>query len=307
MIRIRHIFLVTLLVVLASHASIESAQSKNTTTSKSDDKLSDKESKRLLPQLKKRKKAYLRKNSTLTKDHYSELFSGKCDQENTRNCWVLAAFGAIPREHREALFRTSFKKVGDAYEVRFPLGSSEAEATRVLEQDLQPQVVEEDGKEKSYRPVKSSLGWQILEAAYTLHQFGRDEKGQVNRQASNYGWAYKALLELVPIRPNATVKIYHRKKPLSASEKRKKAVLQQLADYRPGISMYTATSLREDPPFKVRPNHVYVVQTVDKKTQRVMLIDPYDSDRPLVFTYQEFMLAFRGLYCMEISMTDTFR
>lgn len=299
-----------LLIVLAGPVSLtlsDSTRGKDTPAPKSDSELSEKETKRLLLQLKKRKKSYLRKNGTLTKDHYNELFSGKCDQENTKNCWMLAAFGAIPREHREALFRTSFQKVGDAYEVQFPLGSSKAKAIRVVEQDLEPQVVQEEGKEKIYQPVQSTAGWQILEAAYTLHQFGRDEKGRVHRQASNGGKAYKALQKLVPITSSATVNIYHRREPLSASEKRKQSALQQLSAYRPGISMYTAASLREDPPFKVKPRHAYVVQMVDKKTQRVMLINPHNSDRPLVFTYQEFMLAFRGLYCMEISLTNIFR
>ena len=301
------LLVVVLLVTHASHTLSGSIEGKEPTTAGSDRELSDKEYRQLLLQLKKRRTHFLRENATLSHRRYDELFSGKCDQENTRNCWVLAALGAIPLEHREALFRTSIEKVGDAYAIRFPLGSSKAQIIRVTREDLAPQIVMENGKEKAYKPVKSSYGWQIMEAAFTLHQFGRDSKGQVNRQGSNGGRAHKALRELVPIRSESLEIIFHRSESLSSDETRRHAALRRFASYRPGISMYVASSLKENPPFKLAPKHAYVVQLIDNDSRQIMLINPHNSDRPLVLTYEQFLKGFRRLFCLEISLEDTFR
>ncbi len=301
------LLIVVILVSCASHALNGSVKGEDSAAAGSNGELSNKEYRQLLLQLKKRKKFFLRENATLSRRRYDDLFSGKCDQENTRNCWVLAALGAIPLEHREALFRTSIEKVGEAYEIRFPLGSSKAETVRVTKEDLAPQVVIEDGKEKAYRPVKSSYGWQVLEAAFILHQFGRDAEGQVNRQGSNGDKSHKALRELLPTRTESEEIISHRREPLSTNETRRHAVLRRLASYRPGISMYVASSLIEKPPFKLAAKHAYVVQMIDNDSRNVMLINPHNSDRPLVLTYEQFLEGFRRLFCLEISLEDTFR
>jgi len=304
MIDMRYLILLLMSIVLVG---IDSPIGYGKPSAGSTDKLTDKEYRKQLLEFKKRKKLYLREHVTISRDLYNTMFSGKCDQENTANCWVLAALGAIPLEHRETLFRTSIKKVGNVFEIRLPMGSSKAKTIEVTADDLNPQAVVEKGEEKLYRPVNSSYGWQILEAAFTLHQFGRDSKGQVNRRASNFGKPYKALQELVPTRQKSLNIISNGTEPFFLNDARQEEILEKFSSYRPGICMYVASSLRKDPPYKLVARHAYVVHEINDSSNQVLLLDPYDSERPLVLTYEEFLKGFRRLYCLEIDLEETFR
>ena len=119
----------------------------------------------LLEQVEIRKNKYVKDNGTLSRSEYGQLFKGGCAQQNVGNCYMLAAFGAIPLKHREALMRVSFKRTRNGCLVSFPLGSKEPKSQiEVLTSDIQPQIIVSGNRKASIRPVDSSLGWQLLEA-----------------------------------------------------------------------------------------------------------------------------------------------
>ena len=125
-----------------------------------------------------RKSEFLRVHGTIDKKEYQQLFNGFCDQRGVPNCGALAAFGVIPEDFREELFRCSFKRAPEGWEVRIPFGRSDGQVILVKPEDLQPQTAQGSGK--TWEPAGTSLGWQILEAAYILHVYKRDANGKMN-------------------------------------------------------------------------------------------------------------------------------
>jgi hypothetical protein len=262
----------------------------------------------------KRRSRYLKQHSTMSKDGYDLLFRGACDQRNTRDCFILAALGSIPLSHREALFRTSITRDEDGFVVRFPMGVSDPrDSVRVHNRDLGAQVVYIKGKRAAYQPVNTTAGWKALEAAYILLAFGRDQRGQVNREAAANGDPVTVLERIVNTNRSAKIIIAAGTNPLGADPRNVAPIADALDSFDPDRHMLILGSLNV--PSKTylidgvtyTKTHAYVVPTVDQQKQTVMLINPHDSRRPLVVPYGTVVKAFRILRRLELDVESTYQ
>jgi hypothetical protein len=261
-----------------------------------------------------RRSRYLKEHATLTKQAYTQLFGGPCNQRNTRDCYILAAIGAIPLSQREALFRTSITREEDGFEIRFPMGVSDAQdSVHVSNRDLGPQVVIVNGKRVAYQPVNTTPGWKALEAAYILLAYGRDANGQVNRQAAAYGDPVVVAERMVNTKRSARIVIGNGKNPLAGLPPNDLAAVRRIFDsFDPNRQMLMLgsleTSMREFvvDGIKFNKQHAYVAYAVDPKKQSVTLVNPHDSTRPLVISYGTLAKAFRVVRRLEFDAQSTY-
>jgi hypothetical protein len=265
-------------------------------------------------EVEQRRTRYLTQHATLTKDAYDQLFSGACDQRNTRDCFILAALGSIPMSHREALFRTSITRDEDGFLVKFPMGVSNArDSVRVYNRDLEPQIVFTNGKPTTYQPVNTTAGWKALEAAYILLAFGRDQRGQANREAAAYGDPVTVLERIVNTKPSAKIIVAAGKNSIAINPRNVSRTTNALNSFDPDRHMLTLGSLNSPSReffidgIKFTKLHAYVVPAVDRQKQTVMLINPHDSRRPLVVTYGMVVKAFRVLRRLEFDVKSTYK
>jgi hypothetical protein len=258
---------------------------------------------------------YLKKHATLSRDDYESLFSGPCGQRNARDCYLLAALGAIPRSQREALFRTSIKADEQGFVVSFPFGVSKSRTSiRVTSNDLGPQRVLVNGLWTSIDPVNSTDGWKALEAAYVLLIHGRDENGQVNRQAAAFGDPVAVLERIVKTNREAKIVISEGQNALAQNPRSAALVVDALNSFDPDRHMLTLGSLMNVPTpdyfidnFHFRKGHAYVLPLVDQQNESVMLINPTDSTRPLVVGYGTMLRSFRVLRRLELDLDSTYK
>ena len=262
-----------------------------------------------------RRSRYLKEHATLKKQAYTQLFSGPCNQRNTRDCFILAAIGSIPLSQREALFRTSITREEDGFEIRFPMGVSDAhDSVHVSNRDLEPQVVLVNGKRVAYQPVNTTAGWKALEAAYILLAYGRDANGQVNRQAAAYGDPVVVLERMVNTKRSARIIIGNGKNPLAGlSPKVLTSVRRVFDSFDANRQMLMLGSLEASvrefvvDGIKFNRQHAYVAYAVDRKKQSVTLVNPHDSTRPLVVAYGTVARAFRVVRRLEFDAQNTYR
>jgi hypothetical protein len=262
-----------------------------------------------------RQKRYLAKHATLSRDDYEQLFSGPCSQRNSRDCYLLAALGSIPLSHREALFRTSIKADEQGFVVSFPFGISKSRTSiRVTPDDLGPQRVLVNGLWTSFEPVNSTDGWKALEAAYVLFTHGRDANGQINRQAAGFGDPVVVLEKIVKTNRSAKIVVNEGQNALAQNAKSAALAIDALNSFDPDRHMLTLGSLVNVPTrdyfidnVHFQKGHAYVVPQVDPQNEAVMLINPFDSTRPLVISYGTMTRAFRVLRRLELDVDSTYK
>jgi hypothetical protein len=261
-----------------------------------------------------RRTRYLKQHASLTKEAYDSLFRGACDQRNTRDCFILAALGSIPLSHREALFRTSITRDADGFLVRFPMGVSDPrDSVRVYNRDLGPQVIFVKGKRTAFQPVNTTAGWKALEAAYILLAFGRDQRGQVNRETAANGDPVTVLERIVNTKLSAKIIVSAGSNPLVTNPKNVALVTNTLDSFDPERHMLTLGSLNVPSKTYVLDGvqytklHAYVVPSVDPQSHTVMLINPHDSRRLLTVRYDTVVKAFRVLRRLELDVDSTYK
>lgn len=245
------------------------------------------------------------------------------------NCGALAAFGVIPTDFREELFRCSFKRVPEGWEVRIPFGRSDGQVILVKPEDLQPQTAQGSNKNRnrtlhkriqSWKPAGSSLGWQILEAAYILKVYNRDANGKMNLQ--DYVKPSRSdpsrlrpddILDLLlPTDGSQRKRILHftksRKNDYKKAKRLQGEIKRALDAYDPRVDMYVAGTVHIPPQgVKLVGNHAYSITNVNATKNRILLFNPHDDRKPIVMSYDMFMEAFGALWCVTFDCNEAFR
>ena len=227
---------------------------------------------------------------------------------------MLAALGAIPVAERQALFQTSIRRNQDgSVEVQFPFGVSTPEkSVTVYPADLLPQTVPENGRPVQYRPVSSSQGWQILEAAYVPARLRPGRRmGRSTGRRRPAAPRRSSLKQMVKTK-EAEIDVFHQAGGLAKDPAKASRAFAGFDSFDPSVQMMVLGSL--DVPFdfvqagyKISRSHSYVVAGTDPERRLVMLINPHDSTRPMVLGYDDVAQAFDTYRRLELDLEKTFQ
>ncbi|HRH93028.1 MAG TPA: hypothetical protein PKV72_00680, partial [Candidatus Peribacteria bacterium] len=278
----------------------------------------------------------------LSNRSFQRLFppDGDFSQQNVGNCYLLAALHSLRQSpHFEVLVRSAITPISQdlevpdpanrgrtkverftvGFDVRIPLGDPNGRVVRVNYDDL------EGGQQtvnNLYLAVEGPVGFQILEAAYTLALHGRDREGQINRKASRGGQSEEALLELIGQQAGLVSRIGGSDDVLLSDQggRTTQQVTEFFDNYSPDKYLATASSLPGDTDTRtytardaagnrvqIFRKHAYSIESIDRNAKTVTVVNPHDTSAPMVFTYDGFMKAFRVVKIVEINHRQILR
>lgn len=264
----------------------------------------------------------LRKSASLSEGRYHALFGGNLNQQNVGNCYLIGAFRAIQFSPLcETIMRTCVEEVSNGYIVRFPLGTryDDQRSIFVNSADLKPQTVMRDGKHVQLRPVQSSIGWQVIEAAFAIDKFG-----VVDRSKMEGGLGSDALTQLFgPGVLRTTIDNQrggtpdHQNSFAHGDASIRQNVLTWLNEFNNGKDIATVNTPRsvtgkDTEQFTVDRyafyrNHAYAVQSVDKFARTITIANPHDTGKPMTLTYNQFLQAFSDISGVRFEYKNMFR
>ena len=236
-------------------------------------------------------------------------------QQNIGDCYLVAAIHAMSQSPQfEMMVRDSMKKLSDgSWEVKMPLLNKDGKVVTIIPEEILPQQNKQflrRGKaaevmpdlRRKLAPVKAKEGLQVLEAAFIKQKFG-----SVDRLAAEGGYGEEALMAFggdnfkEVHHPIFSEK--HLKMVASAPEKtqakvnEKKVELENfLRNFNPNVDIATANSNQKvsfTKKFKLFvPGHAYSILGVDSAKEVITLANPWNTSRPIKFTFGQFMEAF---------------
>ena len=258
-------------------------------------------------------------------------------QKNVGDCYLLAAIHAMSCSPNFEMFcRSSMKRLPDgSWQVRFPLMSKDGQVITITPEELLPQSNRQflgqgkDGKLDSREqliPVEGKEGLQVLEAAFIKQKFG-----SVDRLAAEGGFGVDVLMSFggdnfinYQIDSKST---YSWEKeewdflPLNSAGPRSSIYLDFfLENFNSEIYMATADTpsqskaarmaANDSPFFKVDGttntflvySHAYSISSVDTEKKMIILVNPWDTSKPLELTFDQFKDNFHSLGAVRINM-----
>lgn len=272
----------------------------------------------------------------LSQDTFHEFFSPNADfaQANVGNCYLVAALHSLRLSpHFEVLVRSAVTPVIESlpdpanrgkktnfivgFDVRIPLGDPKGKIVRVHMEDIQ----EDSGQQTVahlYLGLRGPLGFRVLEAAYTLVQHGRDDRGQINRKASAGGFGGQALEVLVGKDGVRTKDTYVPGQKVSFSENGDAAMCSKVIDALNNFShekhfATVGTPVRDNDrrTFPVKDvngktvnfnyTHAYSVESVNAAAKTVTVVNPHDTSKPITLSYAEFLTTFASIDFVSIN------
>jgi hypothetical protein len=267
-----------------------------------------------------RKHTLIERYARISKEEYHELFDGPLQQQNTSNCYLIAAFESLRQSpHAEAVLRTSIQRQGDGYAVKIPLGDADGVPITISRGELGPMKVQNDREGRSeLHPVRAAEGWVVLEAAFTKKKFGT-----VNRLASEGGWGNEALALMfgravtsVDVDARTFFRNTDLRLPFSGHPDQRKKAERWLDAFSRQRNIATASLPRQarNGPATVAvaghtfyKNHAYAVLNVDARGKTLTLANPYDTSVHIHLTYDQFLDTFASIREAAVDYRRIFR
>jgi hypothetical protein len=282
--------------------------------------------------LEKRKLEVLEKYTTLSKRSFNSMFGNwnAIRQQNVGNCYLIASLNSLRESpHFEVLIRTSVKEVKGGWEVKIPLGSSDATPLFIGKNDLKPQLNPNYNKankwgkvddRKYLNPVNAPKGYKILEAAFIKQVLG----GELYRYKIEGGFGHQALLSLLDnnfkkvkasgsdkVRDPRYTYMQYGESPVfnKGTELGKKKLVQFLDSYDSAKFIATAntpSSAKGDRGIftvngiKFATGHAYSIVNVDKFSKNVFISNPWDTSKIIQLSYEDFTEVFNQVSAVEV-------
>ncbi len=278
----------------------------------------------------RREKQILEKYSTLPAKDYHEMFSGWGDQENVGICYFVSGLNCLRiSPHAEAIIRLSMKLPDGKeriWKVRVPMADNNSRWIPVTPEDLLPQPnpywrkanPNRDGEiddRKDLLPLKSSIGYQILEAAFIKYV----NNGVMDRSAVEGGSPHQMLEVLLGRNCHGRDTRDVDSVELNEIPEAEQEMIQLLDDFHPSKYMAIACTASENQMgglniFRLKDvdvdfltSHAYSILKVDKFSKLVSVSDPNTPDEVIILTYQQFMKAFNSISLGEIDYSELFK
>lgn len=269
----------------------------------------------------------------------SENFEIHADlkQGNVGDCYAVAAIHALSTSpHYEMIVRSATERLPDgSWRVRVPFLSTTYETITLTPEDLLPQKNEQFLKKPNdglidirprLHPPKGKEGLRALEAAYIKHKFGK-----VDRIASEGGWGHEVLTALggdnfytwnLMAGYDAEEHRYDQRKSLDSLTSKDNIFLEQMLEqFDPNIHIMNASTRHLKPNtlegvvtgavgmYKGKgtgklfvPGHAYSVARVNPKEKTMVLVNPWDTTKPIELTFDQFKGSFSAVSSVRINM-----
>ena len=262
--------------------------------------------------------------SILSRRDFVRLFPGEPAQANVGNCYLVAALHALWHSDKaEVLIRSSMRKNRSGNtEVRIPLGSASGRWIEITNTDIAAQKNKALGQKEKYsdaidlrselHPVKGGDGYSMTEAAYMKARFG-----EVDRNAVEGGLGDQALKKLLGDNVRAQI-IYGGigSRRISDDKTLEQEVFNFLNNFDNRNDMATANTEaaphghKDD--FSVGKHkffyrHAYAIESVNKRTNKVVVVDPRHPKEKIELTYQEFCKAFSNVAGVRINYDQLYQ
>jgi hypothetical protein len=221
--------------------------------------------------------------------------------------------------HCKAILRTSVKRgPNEDYLVGIPLGSSvKTEWIEVTPQDVQIQWYDREGR-AALHPVKASLGWKVLEAAYIKLATGAKA---IRRERIEGGLGHEALQKLFGESVMSDLLGEFGDHSL-ASQGKTQDLESWFRKFSNGTDMATVNSryvagktdkdsytvrTASQGEVKMHYNHSYSVSDVNRIQKRVTVVNPHNTGQPIIFTFAEFAEAFTQICSVRVDARKIFQ
>jgi hypothetical protein len=248
-----------------------------------------------------RRRNLLRRYATLTEEDYHALFDGPLQQQNTGNCYMIAAMESLRNSpHAEAVLRTSVRREGTTFVVTLPLGDALGEPITVTEAEMG--AVRHRGED--LQPVRAAAGWIALEAAIMKKTYGT-----VDRPRANEGGRAETSLELM-LGSAVDQQILT---VLSGFREEAEQWLNTFSTQRSIATASTRPHPRGDQEtftvggMQFHYSHAYAILNVDARNQTVIVANPHNTGVHMRLTYDQFIQAFLLIRSVRVNYTTMFR
>ncbi len=276
----------------------------------------------------------------LNRSTFQHLFPPDSDfsQQNVGNCYLVASLHSLRQSpHFEILVRSAVtpiieeldvpdpnnrgrtirQKFTVGYDVRVPLGGGPgSKIVRVNDGDLQ---LAQHTVAHAYFGLNGPVGFQVLEAAYTLSVHGRDGRGQVNRKASTGGLGHEAIQRLLGFdsgeaghivgdaanaRPISQGEIHSKQKALdflNSFSVEKHFATANTPRLRNDTFTYTVKDVQGND-VRIHFTHAYSIESVDNVAKTVTVVNPHDTSKPITLRYNAFLETFSDISYVTVDM-----
>lgn len=252
-------------------------------------------------------------------------FSGNIEQANVGNCYLIAAFNSLYQHPRfDEMINTSMQQLdSNTWTVSFPLGSKNPQQTITVTRDNLLFRSEAGQNGAARRSVEGLLGWAILEAAYL-----KKKTGTMDRTRMEGGYGHEALAEMfgddvkpftgfltagIPLAkqlgrvpPDMSDDYLHAKvqrdifKFLDKFDPRKVIATVNSTRTSSGRDTESYSVMSQNGPVNIWHNHAYSVESVNRATRTVTVKNPHDTSEALIFSYEDFLVAFSEMSAVTL-------
>jgi hypothetical protein len=278
----------------------------------------------------------------LSKGTFQHLFPPDSDfsQRNVGNCYLIASLHSLRQSpHFEILVRSAVKPIIEeldvpdpnnrgrtirqkftvAYDVRIPLGGGpNSRVVRVEDRDI---GYAQHTVAHAYFGLDGPIGFQVLEAAYTLSVHGRDGSGQINRKASSGGLGHLAIQQLLGSSSGEAGHIVSDPScshSISRGEVRtKQEALNFLNSFSVEKHFATANTPRrgsdqivffvkdiQGNDVGIHCTHAYSIESVNTAAKTVTVVNPHDTSKPITLQYNVFLETFSDISYVTVDIRN---